>query len=102
MKSKLVNYEQLEEMFKKHDVDNKMSSTISSQVGEKLFVVVTTDEGFISIAQVEQATAELCIFSVVVNLDEIIVVNNFILTSRRPLSETIIGDYYRSRRQRKS
>ena len=42
MKSKLVNYEQLEEMFKKHDVDNKMSSTISSQVFEKLFVVVTT------------------------------------------------------------
>ena len=38
MKSKLVNYEQLEEMFKKHDVDNKMSSTISSQVFEKLFV----------------------------------------------------------------
>ena len=42
MKSKLVNYEQLEEMFKKHDTENKLSSTVCSQIFEKLFVFITT------------------------------------------------------------
>lgn len=42
MNSKLVNYEQLEEMLKKHDVDNKISHTYTSLVFEKVFVAVTT------------------------------------------------------------
>lgn len=42
MKSKLINYEQLEEMFKKHDTESKLSKTICSQIFEKLFVFITT------------------------------------------------------------
>jgi len=42
MKSRLVNYEQLEALFMKHDVEEDSPKSLSTKLFEKIFIYVST------------------------------------------------------------
>lgn len=42
MKSRLINYEQLEALFSKHDVDASMPKALTAKLFEKIFIYIST------------------------------------------------------------